>query len=88
MNRQTAFQGMVFAVCIFLVMVIGLCSTGCVTQRGAKEMRVIIPAIFEWRVEYHKDDGSEITIGSVRSQEEPEEPEGSDELKLPNFLED
>lgn len=87
MKRQTAVQGMIFSACIFIACFIAVCSSGCVTQRGAKEMRVIVPAIFEWRIEYWENDGSEITIGSTRAEPTDDaEDDDDDGLALPKFL--
>ena len=50
-------------------------------------MRVIVPAIFEWRIEYWENDGSEITIGSTRAEPTDDaEDDDDDGLALPKFL--
>ena len=43
--------------------IIPLLFVGCVSNKGAKEVRIAIPALFELRMEYYEDEESEMSIG-------------------------
>ena len=43
--------------------IIPLLLGGCVSNKGAKEVRIAIPALFELRMEYYEDEESEMSIG-------------------------
>jgi hypothetical protein len=45
------------------IIIIPLLFGGCVSNKGAKEVRIAIPALFELRMEYYEDEESEMSIG-------------------------
>ena len=78
------FGGILFATIVFCILVIGVLFSGCVTNNNAKEMRLAVPAMFEYRMEYYETGGSETKIGPIV----PKHPNASDELELPKFNHD
>ena len=46
---------------VFLI--IPLLMGGCISNKGAKEVRVGIPALFELRMEYYENQDSEMSLG-------------------------
>ena len=74
---------------IFIFMCVCILLAGCVTNNNAKEMRLAVPAMFEYRMEYYETGGSETKIGPlVPSQGQKADNSANDELELPKFIQE
>ena len=54
------------AVLVFVLIFIISVFSGCVSNKGAREVRVSVPALFEFRTEYYENQDSDLSIGSKK----------------------